>query len=110
MAATADTSPLINGILATIAIFLPGFLLVLAVLPWWQQLRLYPDVQRAVGGINAAVVGILLAAWYDPVLTTAIVNWQTTIAALLASAWLMYWRRPLWQLVVLALLISPWLS
>ncbi|MFN6972026.1 MAG: chromate efflux transporter [Rheinheimera sp.] len=108
--AAGGHAPLTNGLLATIAIFLPGFLLVLAVLPWWQQLRLYPGLQRAVGGINAAVVGILLAAWYDPVLTTAVVNWQTAIAAILASAWLTYWRRPVWQLVLMALLLSPWLS
>lgn len=110
VAAGVDSSPLLNGILATIAIFLPGFLLILAVLPWWQQLRTYPAVQSAVSGINAAVVGILLAAWYDPVLTSAISNWQTAIVALLATAFLMYWRQPVWRLVILALLVSPWLT
>jgi chromate transporter len=110
VAAGVDASPLFNGILATIAIFLPGFLLVLAVLPWWQQLRLNPPVQRAVAGINAAVVGILLAAWYDPVLTSAIYNWQTAVAAILATAFLMYWRQPVWRLVIVALLLSPWLK
>jgi len=110
VAAGVDSSPLLNGSLATIAIFLPGFLLVLAVLPWWQQLRKYPAVQSAVSGINAAVVGILLAAWYDPVLTSAISNWQTAIAALLATAFLMNWRQPVWRLVILALLVSPWLT
>lgn len=110
VAAGGQSAPLLNGILATVAIFLPGFLLVLAVLPWWQQLRLYPGVQQAVSGINAAVVGILLAAWYDPVLTSAIYNWQTAVAALLATAFLMVWRQPAWRLVIVALLVSPWLS
>jgi len=110
VAAGVESAPLLNGILATIAIFLPGFLLVLAVLPWWQQLRLNPAVQRSVAGVNAAVVGILLAAWYDPVLTSAIYNWQTAIAALLATVFLMYWRQPAWRLVIVALLVSPWLS
>lgn len=110
VAAGGQSAPLLNGILATVAIFLPGFLLVLAVLPWWQQLRLYPAVQWAVSGINAAVVGILLAAWYDPVLTSAIYNWKTAVAALLATAFLMVWRQPAWRLVILALLVSPWLS
>ena len=110
VAAAVDSSPLLNGILATIAIFLPGFLLVLAVLPWWQQLRLIPAMQRAIAGINAAVVGILLAAWYDPVLTSAIYNWQTAVAGLVATAFLMYWRQPAWLLVILALMVSPWLS
>ncbi|OBP14478.1 hypothetical protein A5320_11965 [Rheinheimera sp. SA_1] len=109
VAASVDQAPLLNGVLATIAIFLPGFLLLLAVLPWWQQLRLYPAVQRAVSGINAAVVGILLAAWYDPVLTSAIDNWQTAVVAVFATVFLMAGRQPAWRLVILCLLISPWL-
>lgn len=108
--AAGGSSPFASGLLATAAIFLPGFLLVLAVLPWWQQFRRAPGLQSAVAGINAAVVGILLAAWFDPVLTSAITNWQTAIAAILASIWLLYGRRPVWQLVLLALAISPWLS
>jgi chromate transporter len=110
VAAGVDSSPIFNGILATIAIFLPGFLLVLAVLPWWQQVRCFPAVQHAVTGINAAVVGMLLAAWYDPVLTSAIANWQTAVAALFATTFLIYWRQPVWQLVIAALLVSPWLT
>lgn len=109
VAASVDQAPLLNGVLATIAIFLPGFLLLLAVLPWWQQIRLYPAVQRAVSGINAAVVGILLAAWYDPVLTSAIDNWQTAVVAVFATVFLMAGRQPAWRLVILCLLISPWL-
>jgi chromate transporter len=109
VAASVDQAPLLNGVLATIAIFLPGFLLILAVLPWWQQIRLYPAVQRAVSGINAAVVGILLAAWYDPVLTSAIGNWQTAVVAVFATVFLMAGRQPAWRLVILCLLISPWL-
>jgi chromate transporter len=95
--------------LATVAIFLPGFLLLLAVLPWWSELRKHRHVKRAVSGINAAVVGILLSAWYNPVLTSAITTWKTAIAAVLATVFLIYGRQPAWRLVLLALLISPWL-
>ncbi len=107
--AGAQSAPLLHSILATVAIFLPGFLLLLAVMPWWQQLRQLPSVQRAVAGINAAVVGILLAAWIDPVLTTAITSWQTAASAVIATVFLIYGRQPAWRLVVIALLISPWL-
>jgi len=109
VAASVHSAPLLNGVLATVAIFLPGFLLLMAILPWWSQLRQHQQVQRAISGINAAVVGILLAAWYDPVLTSAISSWQTTIAALLATAFLIYGRQQAWLLVLLSLLISPWL-
>ena len=110
VAASVHSAPLMNGILATVAIFLPGFLLLLAVLPWWQQLRLYPAVQRSVAAMNAAVVGILLAAWYDPVLTSAVYSWKTAVMALLATLLLMVGRQPAWRLVILCLLISPWLT
>jgi chromate transporter len=108
--AAGGSSPLFGALLATLAIFLPGFLLVIAFLPWWQFLRTSSAAQRALAGVNAAVVGILFAAWYDPVLTSAIINWQTTIAALLATAFLIYGRQPAWRLVVIMLVISPWLS
>jgi chromate transporter len=62
-----------------------------------------------VSGINAAVVGILLAAWYDTVLTSAIDNWQTAVVAAFATVFLMAGRQPAWRLVILCLLISPWL-
>lgn len=109
VAASVQSAPLLNGALATVAIFLPGFLLLLAVLPWWSELRKHRHVKRAVSGINAAVVGILLAAWYNPVLTSAITSWQTAITAVLATVFLIYGRQPVWRLVFLALLISPWL-
>lgn len=60
--------------IATLAIFLPAFLLVVGVLPFWNKLRNSPKIQRALVGVNAAVVGILLAALYDPLWTTAILK------------------------------------
>lgn len=62
-------SPVLGGLTAVLAIFLPGFLLVIAVLPVWTQLTASPRAARAVAGVNAAVVGLLAAAWYDPVWT-----------------------------------------
>jgi len=61
-----------GGILATLAIFFPGFLLVIGVLPYWDRIRKNQSVGRMLIGVNAAVVGILLAALYDPIFTSSI--------------------------------------
>lgn len=64
--------PYIAGFLALVAIFLPGFLLVTSLLPLWRQLRGVPSAIAAVGGANAAVVGLLSAALWDPVIRSAV--------------------------------------
>ncbi|WP_245237525.1 chromate efflux transporter, partial [Paenibacillus ihuae] len=61
---------IIGAAVAIFGIFLPAFLLVIGALPFWNGLRNSPKIQGALVGINAAVVGILLAAWYDPLWTT----------------------------------------
>ncbi|HPU54405.1 MAG TPA: chromate transporter, partial [Burkholderiaceae bacterium] len=61
-----------GGIACLIAIFVPAWLLVVGALPFWDALRQRPAVQSALAGVNAGVVGILLAALYDPVWTSAI--------------------------------------
>ncbi|WP_421324350.1 chromate efflux transporter [Aeromonas sp. 604176] len=66
--------PLIGALLATMALFVPGFLLLWAVGPCWQQWLARPRLAGAVTGINAAVVGLLLAALYQPV-------WQSAVLA-----------------------------
>ncbi|WGW01925.1 chromate efflux transporter [Vibrio sp. YMD68] len=67
-------SPVIGAIVATVAVFLPGFLLLLGVLKNWQQLASKPSVSGAISGVNASVVGLLIAALYQPVFTSAIFN------------------------------------
>ncbi|WP_270656550.1 chromate efflux transporter [Aeromonas sp. Y293-4] len=64
--------PLIGALLATLALFVPGFLLLWAVGPCWQQWLARPRLAGAVTGINAAVVGLLLAALYQPVWQSAV--------------------------------------
>jgi chromate transporter len=61
-----------GGLICLVAIFLPAWLLVVGALPFWDALRQRPAVQSALAGTNAGVVGILLAALYDPVWTSAI--------------------------------------
>jgi chromate transporter len=88
--------------LALVAIFLPGSLLVLGALPFWDALRGRPSFQSALRGINAAVVGLLLAALYHPVWTAAIHTPADFALALAAFGLLAVWRLPPWLVVALA--------
>lgn len=56
-----------GGLLATIVVFLPAFLLLLGALPFWDTLRNKPKIKGAIIGVNAAVVGILISALYNPI-------------------------------------------
>jgi chromate transporter len=87
--------------LALVAIFLPSFLLVVGALPFWDLLRARPGFQSALRGINAAVVGLLLAALYQPVWTSAIHRPADVGLALLAFGLLAFWKWPPWLVVVL---------
>jgi chromate transporter len=94
-----------NGVagaaIALVAIFLPSILLTYAALPWWGSLRARPAAQAVLRGVNAAVVGILIAALYDPVWTTAILRPSDFALALGAFALLVLWRCPPWIVVAL---------
>ncbi|HSN72374.1 MAG TPA: chromate efflux transporter, partial [Steroidobacteraceae bacterium] len=73
LGAHAASGPAWSGALvALVAIFVPGFLLLLAILPGWSALTRWPGIAAAIGGVNAAVVGLLAAAFYDPILTHGI--------------------------------------
>jgi chromate transporter len=86
--------------LAVLAIFMPSFLLVAGVLPYWERLRQYTRVQAALSGIHASVVGLLLAALYDPVWTGAIRTGHDFVLALAALVALMFWKLPPWVVVI----------
>lgn len=98
----------LGGILALLAIFAPGAFLLLGALPFWEDLRRNRRMRAALTGINAAVVGLLLAALYDPVWTAAIHAPQDFALALAAFAALIFWKAPPW-LVVLAGGAAGWL-
>nr|WP_281376982.1 chromate efflux transporter [Deinobacterium chartae] len=108
LGAVAQTglSPLLGAAVALTGIFLPAFLLVVGALPFWNALRTRPAVQAALGGVNAAVVGILLAALYDPVFTSAITTAADLALALLLYAALVYGRVPPWAVVLLAAVVG----
>lgn len=88
--------------LALIAIFLPSFLLVVGTLPFWDALRTRAAFRAALRGINAAVVGLLLAALYHPVWTSAIHSPADFSLALVAFGLLTLWSVPPWLVVVFA--------
>ena len=92
---TAMSTPLhgwLGGLVFLGAIFAPGYLLVVGVLPFWDDLRRYALVRAAMAGVNAGVVGILLSALYDPVWTTAIHSRADFGLALAAFGLLLYAR------------------
>ena len=93
-----------GAFLALIAIFLPSFLLIAGALPFWDQLRSVPLFQSALTGINAAVVGLLLAALYKPVWTNAIYSPADLSLGLAAFTLLMFWKSPPWLVVILTAL------
>jgi chromate transporter len=90
-----------GALLALLAIFLPSFLLVIGALPFWDALRAKSKFQSALSGINAAVVGLLLAALYTPVWTSAILAAGDFALGLLAFGLLMFWKWPPWLVVFL---------
>ncbi len=92
----------LGAMIALVAIFLPSFLLVIGTLPLWSALRTRPAVQAALRGVNAAVVGLLLAALYTPVWTSAIARPADVALGLAAFGLLMFWRLPPWLVVILS--------
>ena len=90
----------LGGVICLLAIFTPSFLLIFAALPFWQSLRQNTRAQAALAGVNAAVVGLLLAALYQPVWTNAIFTAQDLGLALIALMALMLWKLPPWLVVV----------
>jgi len=90
----------LGGFICVAAIFLPSFLLLIGALPFWDTLRRRPGVQSALCGVNAAVVGLLLAALYKPVWTSAIFGPTDFAIGLLAFLLLTFWAAPPWLVVI----------
>jgi len=83
------------------AIYLPSFLLLFGILPFWVAVRNHPYMERGQMGINAVVVGILLAALYDPIWKSAVTDGRAFILALVAFASLKFWKVPSWLVVAM---------
>ncbi len=90
----------LGAIICLVAVFLPSFLLVMGALPFWEELRRRVTAQAALRGVNAAVVGLLLAALYRPVWTTGVTN-EADFALVIAAFLLLFmWQTPPWLVVI----------
>lgn len=90
----------VGGVLATVAIFLPAFLLIFGALPFWDYFRRNPKVNSALMGVNAGVVGILISAFYHPIWTTSILAPIDFAFAAILFSLLVYWKLPPWIIVI----------
>ena len=106
----AVSKPAPNGwlgaMIALVAIYLPSFLLLIAILPFWNRLRAFEPFKATLRGINAAVVGILLAALYQPIWTSAIHTPVDFALALVAFGLLAIWKLPPWVVVLVSLVLG----
>lgn len=100
------TNGITGGIVATIAIFLPAFLLIIGALPFWQLLSANPKLRGAVVGMNAAVVGILGAAFISPIITHTVTSVKDVAVLLVLVAIVFFAKQPPWVTVVSGLLLG----
>jgi chromate transporter len=101
---TSAPNGIVGGLICLLAIFASSFLLVIGAMPFWDALRRVGAVRNALLGVNAVVVGLLLAALYDPVWTNAILSAADFGLALAAFTLLVFWKTPPWLVVILTAL------
>lgn len=99
-AMTPEPNGLIGAIICLVVIFVPGFLLLVGAIPFWNALRHQPWAQAGLRGTNAAVVGILGAAFYNPVWTSAVLSPIDFAIAVVGFVALVMWKAPPWLIVV----------
>ncbi|TCM88210.1 chromate efflux transporter [Rhodovulum steppense] len=97
-----EPNGLAGAVIALLAVFLPGFLILIGVLPFWDRLHAVAPAQSLMQGANAAVVGILGAALYSPLFTSAIGDLSDFALALGCFVLLMTWKAPPWLVVIVA--------
>lgn len=98
-----------GGLLATIAIFLPAFLLVVGALPFWDLLRSNPKIKGALMGVNAAVVGILISAFYNPIWISSVLAPRDFAVVAILFSMLVYWKLPPWMIVLTGAILGEFL-
>jgi chromate transporter len=92
--------PWLLGLWCLFAILVPSLLLIVGALPFWARLTNNASAQAAMKGANAAVVGLLVAAFYDPVWTSGVTSWRAFVLALIAFALLQFGKVPNWAIVI----------
>lgn len=101
---------LLAALIATAGVFLPGLLLMLSFEGAWASLKARPRLAAAVAGVNTGVIGLLLAAWYQPVLVSAIGGWAEAVLVALGIGLMQRWRPPIWSLVLVAIAVGALLQ
>lgn len=96
----------LGGVICLIAAFLPSFLLIIGILPFWEKLRTYSRIKKSMFGVNAAVVGILLAALYHPVWTSAVFSMKDFALVVVGFLLLEYLKLASWIVVLFTVLSS----
>ena len=100
--ADVRASAALFALIALVAVFLPGMLLLLGVLPWWNRLQQIPAVAAAMTGANAAVVGILIAALVSPIIPAGLTSWGTILIAVVALVLLLRRVSAIWVVALSA--------
>ncbi|AIF42973.1 chromate efflux transporter [Virgibacillus sp. SK37] len=96
----------LGAVVATVGIFLPSFLLIIAALPFLNELRKRASFQGILMGVNASVVGILLAAFYDPVIKSSILSASDFALAVILFGLLNIWKVPAWLIVIIGVVVG----
>lgn len=91
---------------ALLMIFLPSFLLIIGALPFWEKIRLHQNVQTALAGVNAVVVGLLIAAFYNPVWTSAVFDGKDFVVTLILFLLLLFKKIPSYLVVFISLVVT----
>lgn len=103
---TATPNGWTGAIVCLVAAFLPSFLLIVGALPFWEQMRKNKWIRKAMLGINASVVGILLAAFYNPVWTSAVFSPKDFALVIVGFLLLEFWKLPSWLVVIATVAVS----
>ncbi|MFB7138758.1 chromate transporter [Gottfriedia sp. NPDC056225] len=99
-----------GGLIATIAIFLPAFLLIFGTLPFWSSMRRNSNLRRALLGVNAAVVGILISAFCNPIWITSVLSIYDFVIVAVLFSMLVFIKLPPWIIVVVGAICGEILS
>lgn len=102
----ASPSGWLGALLCLVAIFLPSFLLVLGVIPFWEKLRNIKKIRISMMGANAAVVGLLTSAFYNPVWHEGILSFKHLLIAVCVFLLLAVWKLPSWACILISCLMG----
>ncbi|WP_413289757.1 chromate efflux transporter [Bdellovibrio sp. HCB337] len=92
----------LGALVCLVAVFLPSLLLIVGILPYWEKMRAHKKLRTAMAGMNAGVVGLLVAAFYNPVVTYGILNLKDVLLAAICLSLLVFAKWPSWSIVLMS--------